>query len=779
MNILRKIFKTTLPIFLIIAIVFLGWLLFINHEIDQRLAEGWFPPATEVYASGETLFLKAELPDKKLKELLQYSQFKPHTNAQLNIKEYKVIDRNECLFNLNGLIKVANSNHEENIDRCYILQITRSEKVLVSLSFENKIEHIFTNNKSVSQFQLPPFVVAQYYKNTPFLRSHISVGDIPLQCLQSITAIEDKNFLNHRGISLKGIARAMIKNITKASISEGASTITQQLIKNYFLTPERTFKRKFKELFMAILLEAKVSKDEILSNYLNVIYLGQSGPFQVRGYSAAARHYFQKEIQNLSLPECSLLAAIVNSPGRYNPFKNQERALSRRKKVLNHMLESKYISSLEFDEALNTPLPKKPKFVSSQFSSYFLDATQQELKVLDLDNSKGLKVFTTLSPFRQIHAQKAVSSTLKKLSTNKKRPSLQSSLINIDLQNGAIKALIGGSSFQSSPFNRALKAERQVGSLMKPFVYLAALETKDPDGHPYSALTLLPDKLTTYKYEGQSWTPKNYSRTFQEQVPLYYALKNSINAPTAHLGMNIGIESVIDVSKRLGIRSPLKAVPSLSLGSLELTQIELAQAYVNLANLGSEKKLKLITKVLNLENEVLYSTPKNTRQLISSHTSAQLINILQQTAKTGTARSLTTWRKFTHPIAGKTGTTNNTRDSWFVGFTPDTMTIVWVGNDQNKSTGLTGSSGALPVWSEYMSKVLTLFPTTNDFAWPESLASIEVSSSILSRMIPSLKDHEKQNTVLMLPNQEVQKYKKQFFLEAITPSFLRSYKKEK
>jgi len=769
---IKHLFKILLPLFFIFIFLLGFWFLKLNGEINTKTAEGWFPPAVEIYAEGETIYKGSTLSKNQLNNILLGSQFTQKNDTNKREKIFKVIRKDECLFNLNSLTESDTNFDGDLINNCFFITIDKKNKLIITLNIADQISDIYLNNQPTNKFELPSFLIAQYFKDKPYLRTNIAIGDAPLQCLQAITAVEDNQFLNHSGISLRGIARAFIKNLKSGASAEGASTITQQLIKNYFLTPERTYKRKIKEIFMAILLELKVNKDQILSNYLNVIYMGQSGPFQIRGYSAAAKYYFQKNISKLNLQECALLATIVNSPGRYNPFTKPDNALKRREKVLTHMLEDQHISEQQFKTANSSPLPTKPNFLGSKSSSYYLDAVAKELVKLDLDQSEGLKLYTSMSPFRQIQAQKSVLTALEKLEKNNKNLKaknikLQGSLINIDISTGEIKALIGGRNFQNSQYNRSLEAKRQVGSIMKPFVYIAALENTDPEGKPYNALTQLPDKLQTFKYEGQSWTPKNYSRTYQGRVPLFYALKNSLNSPTASLGMELGIDTVVEVSKRLGVKSELKKLPSITLGAIELKQIELAQSYINIANQGKEMPLRFINRVTDLADNELFNRPqsKEGKQLIQPDVSAQIISILQQTALTGTARSLKTWRGFIHPIAGKTGTTNNTKDAWFVGFTPDTLTLVWVGHDKNIPTGLTGSSGALPIWASYMKKILPIFPMNNNFKVPDNLKLYLFEPEDITGLIPAAKDFEITNTEIALPKNLNFKFKRQLFEE--------------
>ncbi len=758
MNIyLKLLLKAFVCIGIIIITLLVFWGLKLTQQIKDISENGWFPPATEVFALGETLHRGAFLNQSELNEILMSSNFRADKELKINFS-FSEIARNECLFNTQSINDNAPLFDVDLLQTCYILKLKDDDKKLIGISISGHILFLLDNEQLTDQITLPSYSIAHFdSKGRAFLHNKVQLPEVPLQCLQALTAVEDKNFLTHRGISPKGILRAILKNIQAGRKTEGASTITQQLVKNYFLSHRRTYERKAKEIFISILLETIVSKDEILENYLNVIYLGQSDSNQIIGYGSASEFYFQKNISDLNLQECALLAAIVNSPGRFNPFKKPENAIARREKVLNHLLTDKIINENEFKQANASPLPKSAKYSATKSSFYYLDAIKKESQRLNLSPENGLKIYTSISPLRQRHAQQTVTKVLKQIESQKKLDekniTLQASLINVDIKTGHIKSLIGGRDFRQTQFNRTLNSKRQVGSLMKPFVYITALENKDEQGKAYNALSTLTDQLQTFKYEGQTWSPKNYSRSYQDRVPFYYALKNSLNAPTADLGMSLGVKSVIELSKRLGITTELKPFPSLFLGALELSQTELLQAYTNIANFGVRTQNTFIQKVTDQFDNVLYEHKPDSspQQLIARAISSQINSILQQTALSGTARSLKTWRKFSHPIAGKTGTTNNTKDSWFIGYTPDTLTLVWVGNDQNKSTGLTGSSGALPIWSEYMKKTLKLFPVENNFPSEQSLEEVNLNPTDIEKLIPNAKDHEFTEIKLLLP----------------------------
>lgn len=759
---IRFFFKVVL-LFGALVCVGLGiWILRLSSQIDERTKKGWFLPPLEIYSAADPHFVGQSLSAEKLiQELLRkgYRERAPH--LRLFEGDFSKWPLDQCQNHIGEALP------EEETFECLAIKSKshsfgpqrESELQLFIFDSEKKIARLYSGEplKPAEQILFAPQLFAQFYNNKPILRTITPLSEIPLACLQSITAIEDNRFLDHRGISVIGILRALVRNVFRGGIAQGGSTITQQLVKNYFLTPERTIKRKVIEIFMAILLEYKLSKDEILEHYLNVIYMGQNGPFQVRGYGAASQHYYGKPLSQLDLSECSLLAAIVNSPGRFNPFRHPERALKRRDRVLTKLREYEMVDDLATSQAKKKPLPERPPNTLTEPAPYFVQAVLAQLKEKGISLESGLRVFTTLREEAQEPAKDAIRNGLKSLHKKsklvKKRKAeghhLEALLISISVPTGEVIALVGGRKFSQTQYNRAMKSHRQVGSIMKPFVYLAALEASDEEGRSYTPLTALSDSKFTHKYEGQSWTPRNYDKKFQGLMPMYYALKNSKNVPTAKLGINIGLSSVIDVAKRMGVESNIAPLPSLTLGAFELYPWELTRAYSTLARFGLLQDNQFIRQVESLNGELLFKPNPEKEQVIAPATSAVLIGMMKQTIATGTARSISTWRGFKHPTAGKTGTTSDMKDAWFVGFTPDVLTLVWVGYDNNLSHGLTGSSGAVPIWSEFMKEYAARFPI-RDFTWPEGVTTYTLKKESLVDMITDIDEHEVVDTPLIL-----------------------------
>lgn len=579
-------------------------------------------------------------------------------------------------------------------------------------------------NESV---RIEPELFAQYYGESPVLRKIITLGEAPTACLNALLAIEDSRFLEHSGVSFTGLLRALLVDLRSGRRVQGGSTITQQLVKNYFLTEERTLKRKITEIMMAFLVERRATKDEILETYINLIYMGQNGPFQVRGFAAASEHYFGKPLGDLGVDQCALLAAVLNSPGLYNPFKNAERSKARRDLVIDRMLNLQMISSDEATRYKGAALPVRPQRLLTEPAPYFVQAVRRELDSRKLDASEGLRVYTTLNLRAQEAAQSAVrngldqiektSATVKKIKASGK--SLEALLLSSDPGTGEIQALVGGRGFLATQYNRALDSRRQVGSVMKPFTYLTAFEGLTPEGQPYSPLSPLKDEPTTHKFDGQTWRPQNYEGTYAGTVPLYWALKESLNAATVNLGMTVGLSNIIDTTRRLGIQSRIEKYPSLTLGAFELAPLEVLGAYGTLARMGNHADLTLIDHVDNLQSAELYRFSPKQKQVVGPEATAELVGVMKQTILSGTGRGVRGYG-FLHPAAGKTGTTNDKKDAWFAGFTPYHAAVVWVGYDDNTSHNLTGGSGAVPIWASYMRSYASIFPP-DDFTWPEGV----------------------------------------------------------
>jgi penicillin-binding protein 1B len=591
-----------------------------------------------------------------------------------------------------------------------------------------------------SWFSLDVEPLAMYLGSEPISQETVELGQIPVSCLQGVVAIEDREFLEHQGFSLWNIVRAGVTSTAgffRGRRAHGGSTITQQLVKNYFLTHERTIERKYKELLLAIALENELTKDEILNLYLNVIYMGQNGPFQVRGFAAASKYYFDQTVSSLDLSQCAFLAAVLNSPGLYNPWSKLDRARARRNLVLEKMFELGKLSSQEKTEAQALPLKVFRRNQPFETAPYFLDGVRDQVQQLNLDISNK-KILTTLDLSEQRIAQDAMTRnldflelrTLQARSFKKQGKSLEAAIL-ISENSGRITTHIGGRSFRSTQFNRALRAHRQVGSLFKPLIYLKALE----EG-PWTNFSLINNDSVEIQVGGSTWKPQNYDKKTSPPVPLYLALINSFNLPSIHLAQSLGIESIIEKARAFGIQSPLLALPSLALGSFELFPYEVLKLYLGFANFGSTPELTWIDKVCDSEGNTLYEFQPQFRESSKRDTMARLISNLILIPQIGTAKGLRHFSQYQVEFAGKTGTTNDYKDSWFAGFTPSQTALVWVGYDDNSISGLTGASGAAPLWSDLMKTSFEKsLPQT--FPWPKGALFQEIIiESETFRLIP-------------------------------------------
>jgi penicillin-binding protein 1B len=574
----------------------------------------------------------------------------------------------------------------------------------------------------LAMVELEPELVAAFFDEAWEERDLIRLAEVPAHLIEAILSVEDTRFYHHRGIDFRSIARALWVDLKEGAIVQGGSTLTQQLVKNFFLTQERTLTRKVNEIFMALLLEMRYSKEEILEAYLNEIYLGQSGTMGIYGVGKASRFYFGKAPESMTLGEATLLAGMIKSPNTLSPYRDQERARARKAVVLERMLKLGKIDLSQYRLALKEELPKRPPLERGPAAPYFVEFVLQQLtehypsQVL---TSEGLSIFTTLDMQQQriaeevlVRGLEGLERTYPYLRREDPRQKLQGSLIALQPQTGHIKAMIGGRDFQSSQFNRATQARRQPGSLFKPFVYAAALsQSLTPEGLPYTATTLIEDLPFTLMSETGIWNPQNYDKTYHGPVTLRTALEHSLNVATARMAQQIGIDRVINIARAMGIHSPLKRVPSLALGTSEVIPLEISSAYAVFANGGVKVEPLAIKEVVDASGLVLERRALEMTTVLTPQETYLLTYLLQGVVDRGTASGVRALG-FDRPVAGKTGTTSDYKDAWFLGFTPDLLAVVWVGFDQAASdiegvqgTGelrLTGAQAALPVWTEFM-----------------------------------------------------------------------------
>jgi len=547
-------------------------------------------------------------------------------------------------------------------------------------------------------------------------RTLVRLERVPKVVVDAILTTEDRDFFTHAGLAPKRLVGAVLQGLVKRRSVRGTSTLTQQLVKNLFLTPERTLRRKAVEALLAVILDAKYGKEEILEAYLNEIYLGQRGAVSVTGVEEAARFYFGKPVSQLDLPEAAMLAGLISSPGRFSPFRSPERARARRALVLKGMLDERKIDPAAYEAALAAPLTRVAKPVTGIEAPHFVDFVLTQVKESRSDLSgAGLSLYTTLDPDMQAAAQAAVQEGLaelekrfKKLRTKEGEEPLQAALIALDPHTGSIRALVGGRDYQTSQFNRVVQARRQPGSLFKPFVYLAAFERRDlvPPVTPVTILQDSPIALVFGKTEEETWSPRNYDGQFLGPVTVRQALEQSRNIPTVRLavwetgGGKTLLPDVIEAARRAGITSRLKAYPSLALGSFECSPMEIAAAYSVFANGGILVKPNALLGLIGPEGRRIDRKDVPLERAADPAAVAVLDSILQGVVNRGTGASAR-GRGAQGIFAGKTGTTNDGRDAWFIGFSPRLLVAVWVGFDDNRGLNLSGSTAAVPIYAAF------------------------------------------------------------------------------
>ncbi len=587
------------------------------------------------------------------------------------------------------------------------------EPVVVTFD-KDKIKDIKggASKKRYATQTLEPELITYLFDESREKRRFVRYEELPDHLVKAVLAIEDRRFFSHPGLDPFRIVGAALRNIRAESYIQGGSTITQQLVKNFFLTPERTLTRKAQEALYAFVLERRAEKKDILELYLNEVYLGQVGSFGIHGMGEAARMYFHKDVGNLTLAESALLAGMIQSPNRYNPYRHARTATERRNQVLRAMSEAGFVEPASSDAALAQPLRVEPPTVDTAEAPYFVDLVKAQL-AQRYDpaalTTQNLSIHTTLDLHLQSLAQEALNNGLDKVEKIVKRkaprPPVQGCLIAIEPKTGSILALVGGRSYGASQYNRVIQAHRQPGSTFKPFVYLTAFEATfdDPALPPITPATVVEDSPSVFFYEDKEYTPQNYEDTYLGNVTLRKALANSLNNATVKVAEMVGYERVADLwTKKLGMGLNVKGYPAVSLGAFEATPLEMATAYTVLANEGLKVEPVTVLRVTDEKDQMLeqHKAPEPKR-VVHEESAFLVVNMMRSVLNEGTAAAARAWG-YTGDAAGKTGTTNDLRDAWFAGFTPDLLCIVWVGYDDNQPLNLSGAKAALPIWVEFM-----------------------------------------------------------------------------
>jgi len=571
-------------------------------------------------------------------------------------------------------------------------------RVQVRTSGKN-ISGLSAGGEKVDLMRLDPVQIGGIYPLHGEDRILARLEDVPETLRTGLIAVEDRRFYSHSGFSIVGIARAALSNLRSGQVVAGGSTITQQLVKNYYLTPERTLLRKLTEVWMAILLELHYDKAQILESYINEVYLGQDGPRAIHGFELAARHYFDSPLDQLGLHQQALLIGMIKGPSLYNPLRNPQRALKRRNVVLKVMAQEDVISLEHATVASAMPLGlnRKPS-IRGSFPAY-IDLVRrqlrQEYREEDLA-TLGLSIFTAFDPLLQRQVERSTERVMDQLDS---ADELQTATVVTRFDSGEVAALVGGRRLRYAGFNRALDARRPVGSLLKPAVYLAALERPQD----YTLATLLSDSPVQISGPGgQLWEPRNFDRQSHGDVLLHQAISHSYNLATARLGMELGLASLVDMLQRLGMEREVPRVPALTLGAGEYSPMDMAAMYQAIAAGGFRMPLRSIRAIVDAQGAPLRRYPLEYDRTVSLQATHLLHYALRAVMREGTGSAAYAYLPREFEVAGKTGTTNDGRDSWFAGFSGDLLAVTWIGHDDNSGTGLTGSSGALRLWADFM-----------------------------------------------------------------------------
>ncbi len=688
----RTFIKIILIISIMAALLIFGLYSYFSWKIEQRFSGRLWSIPSYIFSDSLLIFSGQKLSVKDFCDVLNNRLYQKVSDIPGRPGEYQV---------KGNIVRVWFRNFE------FPGRSIKGGRVTFRFSHDS-IEGIKRGNKDIVFWEIEPVELGRYYGKDGESRILISIDKVPEYLKNAVIAIEDRRFYEHKGVDVIGILRALWVDIKARRIVQGGSTITQQLVKNYFLRPERTVKRKIQEAVIAIVLELKYSKDQILEMYLNEIYMGQRGAIAIHGIGEAARFYFGRNVEDLSLAEAALLAGMIRAPNYYNPLIHPGRAVKRRNVVLKTMAELGMISQDEFKKAVSEPVRAFVNPRPLKQAPYFVDTVFEQLKQLyspETLEKEGLVVYTTLIPEIERKAETALRAGLQRferlkpfLKSKSPKTALQGVIIAVQPRTGAVRALVGGRDYSVSMFNRAILARRQPGSSIKPFVYYVAIH------EGWTPASWLDDEPLIVTIGGRKWKPKNYDHRFRGRVMLRDALEKSLNVPTVRLAMAIGIDKIISYMKRFGFKSPLKPYPSLALGAFEVTPFELISAYTVFANEGQKTYLLTIKEVFDSRGHLEKRRHIEWEKIATPQEAYVITNLLEGVVKEGTARNLKNLG-INFPCAGKTGTTSDYRDSWFVGYTTDMIALVWVGFDNNRSTKLSGASGAMRVWAGFMKSI--------------------------------------------------------------------------
>ncbi|MEX9252877.1 bifunctional glycosyl transferase/transpeptidase [Pseudenterobacter timonensis] len=704
----RGWFWLLLKLFIVFVVLLAIYGVYLDQKIRSRIdGKVWQLPAA-VY--GRMVNLEPDMPitKKEMVTLLEATQYRQVT---------KMTRPGEFTVQAKSI---------EMIRRPFDFPDSKEGQVRARLTFDgDRLETIenMDNNRQFGFFRLDPRLITMLSSPNGEQRLFVARNGFPDLLVDTLLATEDRHFYEHDGVSFYSIGRAVLANLTAGRTVQGASTLTQQLVKNLFLSSERSYWRKANEAYMALLMDARYSKDRILELYMNEVYLGQSGDNEIRGFPLASLYYFGRPVEELSLDQQALLVGMVKGASIYNPWRNPKLALERRNLVLRLLQQQKIIDQELYDMLSARPLGVQPRGGVISPQPAFMQMVRQELqaklgdKVKDLS---GVKIFTTFDSVAQDAAEKAAVEGIPALKKQRKLKDLETAMVVVDRFSGEVRAMVGGAEPQYAGYNRAMQARRSIGSLAKPATYLTALSQPNQ----YRLNTWIADApLALRQPNGQVWSPQNDDHQFSGQVMLVDALTRSMNVPTVNLGMALGLPAITDTWQKLGVdRKQLHPVPAMILGALNLTPIEVAQAFQTIASGGNRAPLSALRSVIAEDGKVLYQSYPQAERAVPAQAAYMTLWTMQQVVQRGTGRQLGAKYPGLH-LAGKTGTTNNNVDTWFAGIDGREVVITWVGRDNNQPTKLYGASGAMSLYQRYLANQS---PVPLDLTPPEDVVNMGI-----------------------------------------------------
>ncbi|MBE3484231.1 bifunctional glycosyl transferase/transpeptidase [Enterobacter sp. DTU_2021_1002640_1_SI_PRY_ASU_LCPMC_013] len=707
----RGWFWLLLKLFIVFVVLIAIYGVYLDQKIRSRIdGKVWQLPAA-VYGRMVNLEPDMSISKNEMVKLLQATQYRQVT---------KMTRPGEFTVQAKSI---------EMIRRPFDFPDSKEGQVRARLTFDgDRLETIenMDNDRQFGFFRLDPRLITMLSSANGEQRLFVARNGFPDLLVDTLLATEDRHFYEHDGISLYSIGRAVLANLTAGRTVQGASTLTQQLVKNLFLSSERSYWRKANEAYMAVLMDARYSKDRILELYMNEVYLGQSGDNEIRGFPLASLYYFGRPVEELSLDQQALLVGMVKGASIYNPWRNPKLALERRNLVLRLLQQQQVIDQELYDMLSARPLGVQPRGGVISPQPAFMQMVRQELqsklgdKVKDLS---GVKIFTTFDSVAQDAAEKAAVEGIPALKKQRKLSDLETAMVVVDRNTGEVRAMVGGAEPQFAGYNRAMQARRSIGSLAKPATYLTALSQPNL----YRLNTWIADApISLRQPNGQVWSPQNDDRQFSGQVMLVDALTRSMNVPTVNLGMALGLPAITDTWQKLGVpKDQLHPVPAMILGALNLTPIEVAQAFQTIASGGNRAPLSALRSVIAEDGSVLYQSFPQAERAVPAQAAYMTLWTMQQVVQRGTGRQLGAKYPGLH-LAGKTGTTNNNVDTWFAGIDGREVVITWVGRDNNQPTKLYGASGAMSIYQRYLANQS---PVPLNLVAPEDIVDMGVDAS--------------------------------------------------